>query len=90
MLSPPLETMGIEINDHKEKDNPMHPFLKFIPSTCKVMNDALISSQNKINLPDHLLESLPLTAKDKIDLEFIVKELDVDWVAVNFVQTCVQ
>eukprot|EP00613_Pedinella_sp_CCMP2098_P000088 CAMPEP_0171633186 /NCGR_PEP_ID=MMETSP0990-20121206/25008_1 /TAXON_ID=483369 /ORGANISM="non described non described, Strain CCMP2098" /LENGTH=534 /DNA_ID=CAMNT_0012203765 /DNA_START=175 /DNA_END=1779 /DNA_ORIENTATION=- len=53
----------------------------------EIMNDAMISSRKGFNLPDTLVESSPLTPKDREDLEFIVKEVDVDWVALSFVQT---
>ena len=54
--------------------------------TTEVMNDATISSRKGFNLPDTEVESSPLTPKDREDLEFIVRELDVDWVALSFVQ----
>ena len=53
----------------------------------EVMNDAIISSRKGFNLPDTEVKSSPLTPKDRSDLEFIVKNLDVDWVALSFVQS---
>jgi pyruvate kinase len=52
----------------------------------EVMNDATVSSRKGFNLPDTLVASSPITLKDRADLEFIVQKLDVDWVALSFVQ----
>jgi len=54
---------------------------------CEVLNDATISSRKGFNLPDTVVASSPLTPKDREDLQFIVAHLQVDWVALSFVQT---
>ena len=44
-----------------------------------------LSSRKGVNLPDLVLESPPLTEKDKSDLAFAL-DCGVDWVALSFVQ----
>jgi hypothetical protein len=63
-------------------------FLPFFLLFCFVLLLLLLLQQG-FNLPDTLVESSPLTPKDRSDLEFIVKHLgnSVDWVALSFVQT---
>lgn len=73
----------VEVRSKSEGAKPSETFVE-----CEVMNDASISSRKGFNLPDTLVESSPITKKDREDLEFIVKEeLEVDWVALSFVQT---
>ena len=45
-----------------------------------------ISNRKGVNVPDVVLPLAALTAKDKLDLEFACDELEVDWVALSFVQ----
>ena len=45
----------------------------------------LISSRKGVNTPDVIIPVSPITPKDKLDLEFILKS-NVDWVALSFVQ----
>lgn len=52
---------------------------------CKVMNGAEIKGRRGVNLPDSDLSISALTAKDKKDIEFGVKN-NVDYVAFSFVR----
>src|SRR5262245_34265788 len=52
---------------------------------AEVMNGGKISNRKGINLPGTVLDLSPLTAKDRVDLEFGLG-LGVDWVALSFVQ----
>jgi len=52
---------------------------------CKVLSNGLISSHKGINLPRTRLSVAPLTKKDRLDLEFGLKN-DVDFVALSFVR----
>jgi len=52
----------------------------------EVMNDAMLSSRKGFNLPDTFVPGSALTAKDKKDLDFCLKNIDFDWVALSFVQ----
>ena len=53
---------------------------------CEVIVGGKLSNKKGVNTPSIVLPISPLTVKDRIDLEFI-KTLDVDWVALSFVQT---
>jgi len=53
---------------------------------CKVVVGGKISNRKGVNTPDSVLDISPLTPKDRSDLEYICKEMDVDWVALSFVQ----
>ncbi len=44
-----------------------------------------VSSRKGVNLPDVPLDVTALTEKDRLDLEFVLP-LDIDWVALSFVQ----
>jgi pyruvate kinase len=52
----------------------------------EVMNDASISSRKGFNLPDTYVDGAAMTPKDINDLEFCLKNIDFDWVALSFVQ----
>lgn len=52
----------------------------------EVMNDASISSRKGFNLPDTYVPGSALTPKDLKDLDFCLKNIDFDWVALSFVQ----
>ena len=52
----------------------------------EVMNDAAISSRKGFNLPDTYVDGAAMTPKDIKDLEFCLKNIDFDWVALSFVQ----
>lgn len=51
----------------------------------EVVAGNMISDRKGVNLPDTVLKTSPLTAKDRSDLDFGL-ELGVDWVALSFVQ----
>lgn len=53
--------------------------------TTEVEVGGPLSSRKGVNLPDLILDSPPLTEKDKSDLAFAL-ECGVDWVALSFVQ----
>ena len=52
---------------------------------CLVEVGGKISNRKGVNTPDSILEISPLTAKDKSDLNYMLK-IGVDWVALSFVQ----
>lgn len=52
---------------------------------CKVVNGGALSNKKGVNTPSIILPISPMTPKDRKDLEFILT-LDVDWVALSFVQ----
>jgi len=52
---------------------------------AKVIVGGAISNHKGVNLPGTILDLSPLTAKDRVDLEFGLR-LGVDWVALSFVQ----
>lgn len=52
---------------------------------CEVVIGGKLSNKKGVNTPSIVLPISPLTPKDRSDLEFI-KTLDVDWVALSFVQ----
>ena len=51
----------------------------------EVLVGGLIKSNKGINLPDVVLKTNPLTAKDLDDLKFILHQ-EIDWIALSFVQ----
>ena len=51
----------------------------------EVVVGGFIKSNKGINLPDVVINTNPLTPKDKEDLKFILNQ-DVDWIALSFVQ----
>ena len=51
----------------------------------EVLVGGLIKSNKGINLPDVVLNTNPLTAKDLDDLKFILHQ-EIDWIALSFVQ----
>ena len=54
-------------------------------ATTRVMTGGPLSDRKGVNVPDVVLPLSPLTEKDRADLEFGLK-LDVDWIALSFVQ----
>lgn len=52
----------------------------------KAQNEGIISSNKGINIPDTAIKGTAFTQKDKVDLEFALKE-GVDFVALSFVRT---
>lgn len=54
---------------------------------CKVLEGGPVSSHKGLNFPDTKLSIHGLTPKDLEDLEFSMRELKPDWVAVSFVRT---
>ena len=52
---------------------------------CQVVNGGALSNKKGVNTPSIILPISPMTPKDRKDLEFILT-LDVDWVALSFVQ----
>lgn len=53
--------------------------------TVEVIVGGPLKSNKGVNLPDIILDTNPLTEKDRKDLEFALKK-GVDWVALSFVQ----
>ena len=53
---------------------------------CEVIIGGTLSNRKGVNTPSIVIPMSPLTPKDRKDLEFILT-LDVDWVALSFVQT---
>jgi pyruvate kinase len=53
---------------------------------CEVIIGGLLSNRKGVNTPSIVLPISPLTPKDRKDLEYILT-LEVDWVALSFVQT---
>ena len=51
----------------------------------KIIIGGKLSSNKGINLPNLILNTKPLTPKDKKDLNFIL-ENEIDWIALSFVQ----
>ena len=51
----------------------------------KVIIGGKLTSNKGLNLPDIILDTSPLTLKDKKDLKFILKN-EIDWIALSFVQ----
>ncbi len=51
----------------------------------EILNDGIISDNKGVNIPDIILPINSLTTKDKSDLMKAL-EMDVDWVALSFVQ----
>ncbi|MGB3681343.1 MAG: pyruvate kinase [Rubrobacteraceae bacterium] len=54
---------------------------------CEVIEGGEVSSNKGLNFPDTSLSIKGLTPKDIEDLEFGVKELKPDWIAISFVRT---
>lgn len=54
-------------------------------ATTRVINGGPLSERKGVNVPDVMLPLSAMTAKDRADLEFGLT-LDVDWVALSFVQ----
>lgn len=54
---------------------------------CEVIEGGEVSSNKGLNFPDTSLSIKGLTPKDMEDLEFGVKELKPDWIAISFVRT---
>ncbi len=55
--------------------------------TVKMLNDGIIKEHKGVNIPDAIMpRQSKLTKKDKLDLEFGIKKLKVDAVAVSFVE----
>ena len=54
---------------------------------CEVIEGGEVSSNKGLNFPDTSLSIKGLTPKDVEDLEFGVKELKPDWIAISFVRT---
>lgn len=54
--------------------------------TVQVVHGGLLSSHKGINVPDSVITSSSLTAKDRADAEFGLKE-QVDYIALSFVRT---
>ena len=50
-----------------------------------VTTGGMVSSRKGVNLPDVPLDVTALTDKDRLDLEFVLP-LDIDWIALSFVQ----
>ena len=57
-----------------------------ISVTCRVDIGGKLSNRKGVNTPSVVLPISPLTAKDRKDLDFVLT-LEIDWVALSFVQT---
>ena len=55
-------------------------------AVVKVISGKYLSSRKGINVPDMELPIPALTEKDRADLEYGLRELDPDWIALSFVQ----
>lgn len=75
-----LKMKVVETTMNGDKENPEGNVV------CEVIVGGKLSNKKGVNTPSIVLPISPLTVKDRIDLEFI-KTLDVDWVALSFVQT---
>ncbi len=53
---------------------------------AEVLVGGKISDKKGVSLPDTLLPMGAMTDKDRDDLEYVVNNLDVDWIALSFVQ----
>jgi len=53
---------------------------------CEVINGGVLSSKKGVNLPNTKISLPCLTEKDRIDLDFALKQ-DVDWVGLSFVRS---
>ncbi len=51
----------------------------------KVIIGGVLTSNKGLNLPDVILDTSPLTSKDRKDLKFILNN-EIDWIALSFVQ----
>lgn len=54
--------------------------------TTKIIFGGKLSSRKGISLPDTILPVGAMTQKDRSDLDYIVNNLSVDWIALSFVQ----
>ena len=54
--------------------------------SCDILNGGKLSSNKGVNFPNTDLSFKSITKKDKIDLNFLIKQ-QVDWVALSFVRT---
>jgi len=71
------------IDDGKVKMRVIKKGKDFVEAEC--IAGKKISDRKGVNLPDIILQSSPLTAKDLKDLEAAV-EMGVEWIALSFVQ----
>ena len=53
----------------------------------KAMHGGILHSNKGVNLPDTVISLPSLTEKDRIDLDFILQQPDVNWIALSFVRT---
>jgi pyruvate kinase len=53
----------------------------------KSLYDGVLSSNKGVNLPNTKISLPSLTAKDKVDLEFILTQPSINWIALSFVRT---
>ncbi len=73
----------ILIDDGKIKLKVISKNNRYIKTKIKV--GGKLSSNKGINLPNLVLNTSPITTKDKHDLKFILKH-EIDWIALSFVQ----
>ena len=55
-------------------------------AVVKVVIPGVVSSNKGVNVPDAQLTIPALTAKDRMDLDFALENLGVNWIALSFVQ----
>ncbi len=53
---------------------------------AEVLVGGKLSDKKGVSLPDTLLPMGAMTDKDRDDLEYVVENMDVDWIALSFVQ----
>lgn len=53
----------------------------------KVLFGGVLSSRKGVNLPNTNISLPSLTPKDEVDLEFILQQPEVNWIALSFVRT---
>ncbi len=53
---------------------------------AKVIHGGILSSKKGVNLPNTIISLPSLTEKDRIDLDFALRE-DVDWIGLSFVRS---
>ncbi len=56
----------------------------------KTLYGGILNSNKGVNLPDTKISLPSLTTKDKIDLDFILNNLPVNWLALSFVRTAAE
>jgi pyruvate kinase len=53
--------------------------------SMKMINGGILKSRKSVNVPGTLMTRSSITDKDKRDLQFLINECEVDWLALSFV-----